>query len=163
MERLKSFAGYTFAVLALAAAALTPFLLFPVFTRGVEAMGIRRDPAYSGGDIARTIDRVTYKIEIYKPVHRIVPLQDMEPFVQVAMGPVQTLPAHISEELDLDGDGTPDIAVSYDVPADPKAPLKAQVKTLGPMVKPLDHLAKESFFAFIMRVEGKIVMRFPLA
>ena len=66
-----------------------------------------------------------YSIDIHRPVYPHL-LQSEKPFVQLDWRPVSALPQHVSDMVDVDGDGQPDIRVSFDVPTDPKAPLSAE-------------------------------------
>ena len=58
-------------------------------------------------------------------------LERIEPFVQIVFEPADALPARVSEEIDLDGDGRPDVRVSFTVPADPNAPMRGDVTALN--------------------------------
>ena len=53
---------------------LMPFVLFPLFTRGVAATGIEVDPVYSGGETARIIEKDGYRIIVNQPVRSRAPL-----------------------------------------------------------------------------------------
>lgn len=163
MERTKAMFGYFAAGLTILAAALTPFVLMPLFMKAVGAAGLRPDPSYSGGDVVRTLGRGTYRIEIHRPVERVTPFQSLEPFVQVDWSPASALPELVREELDLDGDGRPDLSVSFAVPRNPKAPLSAEVRSLSGLLRPVSCLKKDSFDALIVRAGDRIILRTPLA
>jgi hypothetical protein len=162
MKRLKSILGYTAAALTVAAAVLTPFLLFEFFTKRVAATGVRVDPAYTGGEIARETARAGYRVRVHRPVRPHTPLQRLDPFVQLDWTPASALPPRISEEADLDGDGRPDIRVSFAVPGDPAVALRVDVEPLNGLAKPLRGAGKESFSTLIARVGDSIVVRVPL-
>ncbi|MDP3001267.1 MAG: hypothetical protein Q8N47_27540 [Bryobacterales bacterium] len=163
MTRLKSILGYTAAALTVAAARLLPFLLMHFFTRGVAATGLRIDPVYTGGEVVREIARDGYRVRVHRAVYPATPLQRVEPFVQLDWTPAAALPAQISEEVDLDGDGQPDLRARFSVPRGPNSELRVDVEPLGPRVKPLRGVGKESFYAMIARVREAIVVRVPLA
>jgi len=162
MTRLKSILGYTAAALTVAATMLTPFLLMNFFTRGVAATGLRIDPVYTGGEVVREIARDGYRVRVHRAVYPGTPLQRIEPFVQLDWTPAAALPAQVSEEVDLDGDGQADLRARFSVPRDPNAELRVDVEPLGPRVKALRGVGKESFHAMIARVGEAVVVRVPL-
>ena len=162
MKRLTSALGYTVAVLTIAVAVIGPMFWFGFFTRAAAKTSLRIDPTYTGGDPARTIVRDAYRIVVYKPVPKRAPLSPMGPFVQIVWKPASALPATISEQLDLDGDGQPDCEVSFKVPRDPHAKLLVNVKPLNHLVQPMNEVSKDSFASLIARVNDTIVVRVPL-
>jgi len=89
-------------------------------------------------------------------------LQSEKPFVQLDWQPVSALPLHISDAVDIDGDGQPDIRVSFDVPRDPKAPLHVDVNSLNPRYEAVQHAGKEKYSRLIVRVDDAILVRVPL-
>lgn len=162
MARLKPILGYTAAGLTVAAAVLTPFLFLDLFTRGVAATGIRIDPAYVGSDVVREIERPGYLVRIHREVHPNTPLQRLEPFIQVDWTPAAALPAQIDEEVDLDGDGKPDLRARFAAPRDLTAKLSVDVEPLNARIKPLRGVGQQSFSALIARVGNAIIVRTPL-
>jgi len=162
MKRLRGILGYTAAVLTIAVAVLGPLVWFGFFTRAAAKTSLRIDPAYTGGEPARTIARDSYQIVIYKPVQKRAPLSPIGSFVQIVWKPVSALPATVSEQLDLDGDGQPDCVVSFQAPRNPRATLHVDVKPLTALVKPMNGVSKESFSSLIARVNDTIVVRVPL-
>jgi len=162
MKRLRGILGYTAAVLTIAVAVLGPLVWFGFFTRAAARTSLRIDPAYTGGEPARTIARDSYQIVIYKPVQKRAPLSPIGSFVQIVWKPVSALPATVSEQLDLDGDGQPDCVVSFQAPRNPRATLHVDVKPLTALVKPMNGVSKESFSSLIARVNDTIVVRVPL-
>lgn len=94
--------------------------------------------------------------------------------MQIAWSPVNALPARVSDTLDLDGDGQPDVRVSFDVPKEPKALLHVDVEPLSTHYEALHDVAKPAFSRLIARVpdfrprgrrrsDDAIVVRVPLA
>jgi hypothetical protein len=160
---MRSFLGYSVAGLAIVAMLVMPFVLLPLFTRAVAATGVHVDPVYSGGSVVRAVERPGYRIEIGGAVRSAAPLSRITPFVQLTWTPADSLPAHVADEVDLDGDGRADARVTFEVPRDPAAPLFVDVVPLGPGVKPLAHASRESFSGLIARVDRRIVVRVPLA
>ena len=57
----------------------------------------------------------------------------------------------------------PDIRVSFDVPRNPKAPLHVDVEPLNPRYGAMQNVGNDKFSALIVRVEGAILVRVPLA
>ncbi|MBI4875364.1 MAG: hypothetical protein HY822_12090 [Acidobacteria bacterium] len=162
MKPLKPILGYTAAGLTVAATVLTPFLLMNVFTRGVAATGLRIDPAYTGGEVVREIARPGYRVRVHREVHPQTPLQRIQPFVQVDWTPAAALPPQIADEVDLDGDGAPDLRARFAVPRDPDAELRVDVEPLTARLKPMRGVGKPSFDTLIARVGDSIVVRVPL-
>lgn len=154
--------GYTAAGATVFAALLVPFLLFGVFTKGFAALGLRVDEVYSGGPKVRTVQTGAYSIDIHRPVFPHL-LQTEKPFVQLDWRPVSALPSHVSDLVDVDGNGQPDIRVSFDVPQDPKAPLRVNVEPLNPRYEAMRNVGKGKFSRLIVRVDDAILVRVPLA
>ena len=153
--------GYTAAGLTVLVAVLTPFLLYGVFTKGFAALGLHVDEMYSGGPKVRTIHNAAYSIDIHRPVFPHM-LQTEKPFVQLDWKPVSSLPGHVSDLVDVDGDGQPDVRVSFDVPKDPKTPLRVNVEALNPRYEAMRNVGKERFSKLIVRVDDAILVRVPL-
>ncbi len=154
--------GYTAAGLTVLAAVLTPFLLYGLFTKGFAALGLHVDEMYSGGPKVRTVKTAAYSIDIHRPVSPHM-LQTEKPFVQLDWRPVSALPGHVSDAVDVDGDGQPDIRVRFDVPKDPKTPLRVNVEALNPRYEAMRNVGKERFSKLIVRVDDAILVRVPLA
>jgi hypothetical protein len=76
---------------------------------------------------------------------------------------VSALPQRVSDLVDVDGDGQPDIRVSFDVPRDPKAPLHVDVDSLNPRYQAMRNAGKERYSRLIVRVDNAILVRVPLA
>ena len=160
--KLRAILGYTAAALTVLAALLTPFLLMGTFSKGFVALGLHVDEMYSGGQKVRSIPMGAYSIDVHRPVYPHF-LQSEKPFVQLDWSPVSALPQHVSDAVDIDGDGQPDIRVSFDVPKDPKAPLRVNVDSLSPRYQAMQNAGKERFSRLIVRVDNAILVRVPLA
>ena len=160
-SRILPILAYTGAGLMLLVTVCVPFVLFQVFTNGVAHAGLHIDAVYSGGTVARTIQRDGYRILVYQPVQPRL-LERIEPFVQIVFEPADALPAHVSDEIDLDGDGRPDVRVSFNLPADPNAPLRGDVTALNAAYISLTNVGGESFSRMIVRTGNKIVVRVPM-
>lgn len=157
MKRWQSILGNTAALAALAAALLTPFLLYGWFQSGVAALHLRIDPQFSGGEVARIVQLEGYQVVVRKPVLRRSPLQRVDPFVQMTWTPAAKLPAQVTDEIDLDGDGRPDLLVSFDT-----AHLHLDVTPRTPVYRPVHAAGVVSFSELIARVNEGIVVRVPL-
>jgi hypothetical protein len=160
--KLRAILGYTGAGLTVFAALLTPFLLYGLFSDGFAALGLHVDEMYSGGPKIRTIDKGAYSITVHRAVYPHM-LQTEKPFVQLDWSPVSALPAHVSDLVDVDGDGQPDLRVSFEVPKDPKAPLRVDVEPLTPRFEAMRNAGKERFSRLIVRVDNSVLVRVPLA
>jgi len=153
--------GYTAAGMTVLAAVLVPFLLFGLFTKGFTKLGLHVDEMYSGGPTVRTIKENGYTIAIHRAVYPHM-LQTEKPFVQLDWKPVSALPQQVSEAVDVDGDGRPDVRVSFDVPRDPKTPLRVDVDALNPRYQAMRNVGKQKFSELIVRVDDAILVRVPL-
>ena len=162
MRRWLPVLGYTAAALTLAVAILTPFVLLGSFKRGVVALGLRIDPVYSGGEVARTIDRGAWRVMIYQVVPQRAPLSPTPPFVQVKWTPAAALPPDIVETLDLDGDGVPDVRAEFHVPPAGRGEQRMDLIGLSPLVRSAHGIGRDSFSSMIARVNDSIVARVPL-
>jgi len=123
---------------------------------------LRIGETYSGGPIVRTIQAAGYVIDIHRRVSPNM-LQREKPFVQLDWKPAKALPAHVSDRVDIDGDGKPDVHVEFDVPKDLKASLRVNVESLNPTYGDMRNVGKQKFSALIVRVDNAILVRVPLA
>ena len=153
--------GYTAAGLTVFAALLVPFMLMGLLTKGFSGLGLRVDEMYTGGPKLRRVEQAGYSIDVHRAVSPHM-LQSEKPFVQLDWTPVSALPSHVSDTVDVDGDGQPDIHVSFDVPKDPRVPLRVDVEPLNPRYEAMRNVGKEKFSALIMRVDDTVLVRVPL-
>jgi len=158
---IRSKLGYTGAGLTVCAAVLAPFFLYGVFQKGFAGMGLHVDEVYSGGPKIRAVQATGYTIDVHRPVTPHF-LQTEKSFVQLDWKPANALPAHISDVVDIDGDGQPDVRVTFDVPKDPKAPLRVNVESLNPRYGPMQITGKPKFSRLIVRVDDAILVRIPV-
>ena len=161
MEKLTTKLGYTAAGLTVFAAVLVPFLLYGLLTKGFSSLGLQVDEMYSGGPKVRTVQAAGYAIEIHRQVSPHM-LQREKPFVQLDWKPASALPPHVSDVVDVDGDGKPDVHVDFDVPKDARAPLRVDVEPLNPRYEALRNAGKEKFSALIVRVDDAVLVRVPV-
>jgi len=159
--KLRAKLGYFAAGITVLVAMLVPFLLMGQFAKGFASLGLHVDEMYSGGPKVRSIQTGAYFIDIHRPVFPHM-LQTEKPFVQLDWKPVSALPAHVSDAVDVDGDGQPDLRVSFDVPKDAKAPLRVNVEALNPHYQSMQNVGKEKYSRLIVRVDDAIVVRVPL-
>jgi hypothetical protein len=162
MKMLAAKLGYTGAGLTVFAAVLVPFFLYGVFTKGFSSLGLHIDEMYTGGPKVRTVQAQGYTIDIHRQVSPHM-FQREKSFVQLDWKPASALPPHVSDLVDIEGDGKPDVHVSFDVPKDPKAPLHVTVEPLNPRYDAMRNAGKEKFSALIVRVDDAILVRIPLA
>jgi hypothetical protein len=161
-KKLTAKLGYTGAGVTVLAAVLAPFLLYGLFTRGFSSLGLHVDEMYSGGPTVRTIQAAGPTIDIHRQVSPHM-FQRETSFVQLDWKPATALPPHVSDEVDIDADGKPDIHVRFDVPKDPKAPLRVNVEALNPRYGAMRNVGKERFSALIVRLDNRILVRIPVA
>lgn len=162
MNKVTSKLGYSAAGLTVFAAVLAPFFFYGIFTKGFSSLGLHVDEVYSGGPKVRTVQAARYAIEIHRVVSPHM-LQREKPFVQLDWKPAEALPPHVSETVDIDGDGTPDVHVSFDVPKDPKTPLRVDVDSFNPRYEAMRNVGKQKFSALIVRVDDTILVRIPVS
>ena len=98
---------------------------------------------------------------VYQPVQPRL-LERVEPFVQIVFEPADRLPARVNDEIDLDGDGRPDVRVSFSVPTDASAKLRGDVTALNGSYVSLADVSDESFSRMVVRTGNEIVVRVPL-
>ncbi len=159
--RLIAVLAYLGAVVTLAIAVLVPFVLIGAFSNAVARAGLHIDPSYTGGAVARTVEHAGYQVAVDQVV-RPRALQAIEPFVQIAFRPVAALPRQVSEEIDLDGDGQPDVRVSFTVPADPRARPLGEVVALNGKFRGFKMPGDYSFSQLMVQSGGAVVVRVPL-
>ena len=158
---LRTKLGYTAAAGTVLMAILVPFFLYGLFTKGVVALGLHVDEKYSGGPKVRTIQEGSYSIAIHRTVNPHM-LQNEKPFVQMDWSPVSALRAHVSDTVDIDGDGQPDVRVDFKVPTDPKAFLHVDVESLNPHYEAMSNAGREKYSRLIVRVDNAILVRVPV-
>lgn len=158
MKRVRAFLGYTGAAVTVALALLSPFLLLGWFQDGIAAMRLRINPVYSGGELSHTIQRDGYRIAVNRPVWRRSPLQRIDSFVQLTFSPAARLPAQLSEAVDLDGDGTPDVVVRIDT----AGKLEVNVTPLNARYRPMHSKGVTSLASLIARAKDGVIVRIPL-
>src|SRR5579859_4949335 len=128
--KLRAKLGVTAAVLTLVAALLVPIVMYGWIAKGVAALGLHVDEVYSGGPILRSIQHGAYRINVHRTVTPHM-LQREKPFVQLDWVPVSALPSHVSDVVDVDGDGQPDVRVSFDALKDENAQLHVNVDPIS--------------------------------
>ncbi len=163
MGRLRAVLGYAGAILTVVLMLIMPFVLFDFLTRAVARTGVQVDPVYSGGAPADTLARDGYAIVVHEPVHSRALIARPAPFVQMAWTPAAALPPRGVDEVDVDGDGAPDLVARFAVPADTTAPVFVDVVPLGDRVGALTRASRDGLSGMIVRVGGRILVRAPLA
>ena len=160
MAKLKSTLGYTGAGATVLLAAIAPFILLPIFHKEFAHMGLHVDEVYSGGPTVRTIQSGPYSIDVHG---RVAPhfFQSERPFIQLDWRPAAALPSHIADDVDIDGDGKPDVHVDFDAPKDAKAPLRVNVDALNPRYESMRGVGKSKFSSLIARVDDAVIVRIP--
>jgi len=160
--RVRTVVAYSGAAITLMVAACVPFVLMGLFTHLVAGAGLRIDPAYSGGTVARVLPRSGYRIIVDRPVYPRA-LQRIDPFVQIAFTPASALPRQVDEWLNLGGGDQPEVRVTFTVPADPHARPTGSVTALNAKYKSFAMPGSSSFSQMIVQSGGAVVIRVPLA
>lgn len=161
-EKLSAVLAYLGAAVTLAVAVSVPFVLMGAFSKVVAHAGLHVDASYTGGAVARTVEHTGYEVVVYGVV-RPRALQRMDPFVQVAFKPVSALPKQVNEEIDLDGDGWPDVRVSFAVPADPRARPVGEVVAINGKFRSFRMPGDDSFSELMVQSGGAVVVRVPVS
>ncbi len=78
--------------------------------------------------------------------------------MQLAWEPVSALPGRVADEIDVDGDGKPDVRVSF-VPGKDMA---VDVETLNPHYIALHGVRQEEFSRMIAQIDKRIIVRMPV-
>ena len=159
--RIVAVLAYVGAAVTLVVAACVPFVLMGVFTKAVAHAGLHVDAAYTGGAVARTLARNGYQVVVYQPFQPHA-VQQVGPFVQIAFRPLAALPEHVTEEIDLDGDGQADVRVSFHVPADRHARPAGSVVALNGKYASFTMPGDSSFSRLMVQSDDAVVVRVPL-
>jgi hypothetical protein len=160
--QVKTVLAYVGAAVTLAIAVCVPFVLMGTFSKAVAHAGLHVDASYTGGAIAATVTHGAYQTVVYQPVWPRA-LQQMDPFVQIAFRPVAALPRRVLEAIDLDGDGQPDVRVSFTVPPDPRSRPSGEVVALNAKYAGFGMPGSRSSFSQLMvQSNGAVVVRVPL-
>lgn len=162
MRILTSILGYTIAALTLLLMATTPFWFMNSVIRGIGSSDIKPNPVYVGTSVARTLLRDGYEIQIYHPVLKQAPCQEVVPFLQLDWNPAGNLPLVVEETLDLGADGHQDLRVRFNVPKDPKEPLSADVTCTSGRVQSIQGIRKQALSMLCIRDGDRIILRVPL-
>ncbi len=157
--KIRSGLGYSLAALTLLAAVLVPFALMTFFTRAVARAGLHIDERYAAGPVVRTIEKTGYRIQVHKEFHPRL-WQRAEAYVQIVWEPAAALPPRIVDEVDIDGDGAPDVRVSFAVPVPTGATV--EVEPLNPKYLALHAVGQQSLSRMIAQAKDKVIVRIPL-
>lgn len=117
MTKLKSVLGYTWAVFCFLII-LATFLGNQKFSQALSrAPFMKINPLYSGGEVEKIVDHLTYKTLIHRPVFEALIGESAEGFVQVKWvflpgGGFKDLPNPIFEKIDYDFDGKDDFEIN---------------------------------------------------
>jgi hypothetical protein len=161
-NRFPAVFAYLGAALTLVIAILVPFVLMGVFTNAVAHAGLHVDENYTGGNVARVVDRNGYRILVYQPARPHF-LQRTKPFVQIAFEPAAALPAEVDEAIDLDGDGRPDVRVRFKIPADAQTALHGDALALNSNFLSFENVSNDSFSRMVIRTGNRILVRVPMS
>lgn len=114
--RLKAILGYTWAVL-LIFVVLATFIGMQTWAKGLAtATGVQVSPKYTGGEVVRTVPGEQFRTSIHRPVFASLIGESSEGFVQIDWAPPEgkSLPPVFDQDIDYDGNGTPDFHVRFD-------------------------------------------------
>jgi hypothetical protein len=119
MKKVQAFLGYS------AAGLMIPLIIAGFMLTGVpgfdemivSATGLRLAPSIDGGEVVQTIDHGAYRTDVHRMVFDALIGERREGFIQLDWAPLGSLPAHIDEEIDADGDGRADFRIDVDTEA----------------------------------------------
>jgi hypothetical protein len=114
MNRLKSVAGYLWAVFALFVVLATFLANDSLSSRFASSTGLVVSPRYTGGEVVRIIDHGTYKTLVHRPVFDGLIAEKKEGFVQINWEAVAETPPIIQEKIDFNGDEKDDFLITLD-------------------------------------------------
>jgi hypothetical protein len=113
MNKIKSFFGYLLAALGVPLLLVT-FMGTPAWMNLlVSSTGLKINPLYTGGEVARAYTQDGINIAIHEPVFAALIGETKEGFVQVTFGP-KAAAQQIDAEVDYDNDGSTDFRVQWD-------------------------------------------------
>jgi len=134
IQKLKSGLGHIWALLCFALV-LATFIGLGFWEHTLaKGTGIHVSPRFSGGEVRQTIDHVFYRTMLHRVVFDGLLSDRAEGFVQIDWVPREkhSLPAILEEDLDIDGDASPDITVRLDTAAARVQLLRKQPWVLDP-------------------------------
>lgn len=137
MSKIRSVAGYMWAIAAIIIV-LATFFGNGFFSRIlVAASGVKISPLYSGGEVARSVDHGSYRALVHRPVFDALIGEKSEGFIQINWEPLSGLPPVIEEPVDYNGDGKEDFSIRIDTKTGEASltRINPQVKSIGETVK----------------------------
>jgi len=115
MSRIKVCLAYSWALLAAPLVLVTFMGMGPLAAKLVAVTGLHVHPLYTGGEVARTIDRGTYRTLIHRPVFDGLVGPRKHGFVQIQWQPKDAnLPELIEEQIDLNADHAGEFRIRLD-------------------------------------------------
>jgi hypothetical protein len=112
VKRLKSFLGYSWAVIVLILVLINYIGVNDFGKTLASVAGLKPSPWFGGGENVRTIDHGTYRTVIHSPVFNQVLGQKKKGLLMIKWGPLAELPAVIFERIDYNGDGKADFIIA---------------------------------------------------
>jgi len=115
MKYIKSFLGYSIAVVCILISIMVGPMIGLLAEPFIKTTGLRLSPNYDGGEVRQTIDHAAYQTLVHRMVFDNTLIGERkEGFVQVEWAPLAALPAHIDEEVDVNGDNQADFRLVVD-------------------------------------------------
>lgn len=111
MKKVITVIGYIWAVACLLLIPVT-FVGNQSFARMASRLSFMKvSPIYTGGEVARTVEDSTIKVEIYKPVFEALIGESKKGFIQIRFSSAEKLPPLIEKTIDMDNDGKDDFGL----------------------------------------------------
>jgi hypothetical protein len=163
MKRLLLFLGYGAAALTILFSLTLPLKGFPIFLSALGNLNLKIAPWFSGGEIAREIDRGNYQITVYHPVYPALVGEGQKGFIQLVWRPKSALPPQVQEAIDLNGDGTVDCEILFSNPPGETNPPLLTVHPKSPWVSPVHNSPTTSFEGILVeKVKDAMYVRIPV-
>jgi hypothetical protein len=130
MSTIKTVLAYTWALLAVPVILVIFIGSEPLAGKLVAITGLHVHPAYTGGEIIRTLDHGGYRTLIHRPVFDGLIGQRDRGSIRIEWQQVDAnLPESVDERIDFDADGSDDFAIRLNTTA-----LQASLQPLDPRV-----------------------------
>jgi hypothetical protein len=130
MSTIKTVLAYTWALLAIPIILVIFMGSEPLAGKLVAVTGLHVHPAYTGGEVVRTIDHRGYRTLIHRPVFDGLIGQRDRGSIRIEWQQVDAnLPESVDERIDFDGNGVDDLEIRLNATT-----LQASLQPLDPRV-----------------------------
>jgi hypothetical protein len=114
MKKLLEILGFIWAVVCL----LIILIMFPGLDGFSKKMAklpfMKINPAYSGGDVLKSVEYARYTVYIHEPVFAALTGESKKGFVQLDWNWKDSIPVQVTDTIDFDMDNAPDFIIGID-------------------------------------------------